>query len=579
MASYHFEDRSLEAQNQKLRALDESAFQTLVAESSLIASCRARCVLKDPVSTESQGEKRQGDKPHAAALIQEAMLLKFSAPPPEVGALLLPRTEYTEKKWPRGVDFTEETHKYNLVGLTFRGSATSIIHGAFTHFDEEAVSRTLALRSKPGSRYHGKTQEEILCLWEADRQKGTLLHLFGEAHLNGVATSEEELKGLPIEYHYFWECIKKEFPQRGWRIDATELILYDLESETVGMIDAVASYIGPDGLRKFVILDWKRTRSLSFRAYKGKKGRWPCHDIEDCNGGHYTLQLNLYPALLRLRRDIYVQEMYIGRFSPECDNYEMHKIPLQRRVVRTLLKTRHKNLCRLDHAAWLLALGDRERRPDQPGSSLGGEPGPKRQKKACQQEREGLLRLCTLWIRLAYRSSPSFWQSQDLDTLVQRTHASLLELLLLSEPDLLEEERVWTRLEGDWLAELSARARKGEKIKQALLWPLEESKQELGSVPLSTYFSSLDPGKEFSGSKAACQAQDRVGLRTVLLEIKRARPYLDHAGLCGTHEEEEFEELHFGATAFGLQKEQLIWHFFNVVVEKKAAVLKTSKGP
>ena len=463
------------------------------------------------------------------------------------------------------------------MGLTFRGSATSIIHGPFAHFDEQAVSKSLTLRARPGSRYFGKTQAEILEDWEAARNEGTLLHLFCETHLNGVKTADEEMKELPKEYHYFLDFLKREFPRRGWRIDATELILSDLESETVGMIDAVASYLGKDGKRRWVILDWKRTRTLSFKAYQNKKGKWPCHEIEDCNGGHYTLQLNLYPELLHMKRDIYVEEMFIGRFHPECDDYELHKIPPRRKVVRALLTSRRRNLCRLDHAEWLLTLLYRQGRSQPAG--LAGPPATKRQKVAGERTEEAglLVRLCALWVRLAYRSCQSLWQAESAETLLRRTHSLLLQLLTSAE-DAEAERAAVASLGREWSQKLHGLLRQGQTLKEALLWPLggtRESAQEVGTVPLPAYFRSLPAGKSSppgSPEKVRQTGEPAAGGRDLcsqLLEIKKATPYPDHVGLCETHDPSNFEKLHFGEAAFGMTKEQLAWHFCNLLLEKR----------
>lgn len=601
VTGYTFQDDTLQRQNKKLRSLDPAILERLASTSTLLAACREKSILSDlmnsPKSPQQEKEavvtisSKASSSSTAVKIstltekgLQAEMIAQSDPPPVLIG---IPQIPYLEKTWPMGILFDEDTHKYRLVGLTFRGSATSIIHGPFAHFDEQAVSKSLTMRARPGSRYFGKTQAEILEDWEAARNKGTLLHLFCETYLNGVKSTEKEMRELPKEYHYFLDFLKREFPRRGWRIDATELILSDLESETVGMIDAVASYLDKDGKRRWVILDWKRTRTLTFKAYQGKKGKWPCHEIEDCNGGHYSLQLNLYPELLQMKRGIYVEEMFIGRFYPECDGYELHRIPLRRKVVRTLIASRRRNLCRLDHAEWLWALHQVQKQAVKvldPSVTMSKEPVTKR-RKVDKEETNPLLRLCTLWIRLAYRSCSSFWLKQAQEPLLKDTHSLLLRLLT-SNLDENTQKGLLVKIGKDWKRMLDRHISNGETAKDALLWPLVEKTtqkvgQELGKVPLSTYFRSRQAHQPFSSATGAIRdgslldscgektGTDEDELYTQLLEIKKATPYLDQVGLCETHEKDRFEDLHFGTTAFGMSKEEIAWHFYNVIVEKK----------
>lgn len=106
----------------------------------------------------------------------------------------------------------------------------------------------------------------------------------------------------------------------------------------------------------------------------------------------------------------------------------------------------------------------------------------------------------------------------------------------------------------------------GQTVKEALLCPSTGKTnprvdQKMGKVPLSTHFRSLQAHQSSSppisvmedevllescGEKNAAEEEK---LYTQLLEIRKATPYIDQVGLCETHKQDRFENLHFGSTA------------------------------
>jgi len=75
------------------------------------------------------------------------------------------------------------------------------------------------------------------------------------------------------------------------------------------------------------IFDWKRCKKLSFKGFAkgGEKAlsmKSPLDAVEDCNGSHYVLQLNLYRHILETEYGRPVLGMYLGVFHPHQDIFQ-----------------------------------------------------------------------------------------------------------------------------------------------------------------------------------------------------------------------------------------------------------------
>ena len=78
----------------------------------------------------------------------------------------------------------------------------------------------------------------------------------------------------------------------------TEGCVYYEELKLSGSIDMI--FENPDGTLQ--IYDWKRCKEISYDSSFGKFAKTPCiSHLPDTNFWHYSLQLNVYRAILELK--------------------------------------------------------------------------------------------------------------------------------------------------------------------------------------------------------------------------------------------------------------------------------------
>jgi hypothetical protein len=204
----------------------------------------------------------------------------------------------------------EATHTYYLDGSPISISGTGFLHLFFEPFDGPKMAENIAKKAKPGSKYFGLNAQQILSIWEEGTRSGTLMHKNIEDFLNGTGhdtnISNKENFGL------FKQCLAW-MNQIGLEPYRTEWIIYDEDYDIAGSIDFVGRnrHTG-----QFWIIDWKRSNELRRTSFGGKCGNFPCHEIEDCNGWHYQLQVNLYRHILEKHYDVKIEQCVIVNLHP-----------------------------------------------------------------------------------------------------------------------------------------------------------------------------------------------------------------------------------------------------------------------
>jgi hypothetical protein len=210
----------------------------------------------------------------------------------------------------------EPTHIYYLDEKPISISGTGFLHLFFEPFDSEKAASQLAVKAKPGTKYYGKTADEILSMWNSGTMAGTIMHKNIEDFWNGLNSiteiGDKERFGL-FQQCYGW--LKK----IGLEPFRTEWIIYDKDYDLAGSIDFVAK--NPK-TGKYWVIDWKRSNELRRNSFGGKCGLGPCADIEDCNGFHYQIQVNLYRHILEKHYGIEIEQccvinLHPGRMTPD----------------------------------------------------------------------------------------------------------------------------------------------------------------------------------------------------------------------------------------------------------------------
>lgn len=187
--------------------------------------------------------------------------------------------------------FDEKNHKYFLMGGQELISVTTLIHSCFPEFDTDKVAE--GCMNKAG--YKGKTKEEIIEGWAKNRDeaahRGTLLHEFAETLLR--VNQAQELDGLEDECEVIEDFIEEQLLPKYEFIDA-EVRVFDTDWMVAGTVDLL---MRNKDTGKMALFDWKTNKKIN-KFNRWSKGLGSLNLLPDCNFTHYSLQLNLYKAIL-----------------------------------------------------------------------------------------------------------------------------------------------------------------------------------------------------------------------------------------------------------------------------------------
>ncbi len=234
------------------------------------------------------------------------------------------------------IKFYEGPHIYTVDEGTGQGmdgvkftSVTTWNHHHFEEFDaNKIIDNMMSSKNWPNNKYYGKTKDEIMELWDANRDAaasaGTKMHYNIECFYNN-ALDAAALENPDIEFQYFlrfhedWTA-----PGRLLRPYRTEWTVFHEEARLTGSIDMVFENLDPatgepDGTLS--IYDWKRCKEIVKSNAFGKFATTPeITHLPDTNYWHYCLQLNTYKAILEAKYDKTVTDLYLVCLHPENKN-------------------------------------------------------------------------------------------------------------------------------------------------------------------------------------------------------------------------------------------------------------------
>ena len=162
--------------------------------------------------------------------------------------------------------------------------------------------------------------------------QGVKMHKQIELALGGL-----EFDVSSLEMQYFLELVKRELVPRGFRVFRTEWAIYDEKVMVAGQVDAL--FIDASG--RFHMVDWKRCkRSLDpmSNIQYSRYGLPPCEHLLDNDYVHYSLQQNLYAAILRRRYNIIVSSMTLAQLHPDYKDYQIISVPTWASLADNLLE-------------------------------------------------------------------------------------------------------------------------------------------------------------------------------------------------------------------------------------------------
>lgn len=236
------------------------------------------------------------------------------------------------------IKFDEEPHVYYVNGKPYKTSVTSFVHSFFDCFDGKKVIEKFYdyWQSNESSKYFGMMPQEILDEWEEKGRKaselGTIMHKDIELHYLG-----ENIKNETKEFSYFLEFYNDNKELKPYR---TEWNVYDEILELAGSIDMTFEENG-----KLKLFDWKRSKEI--KDSSRENGYYPISHLSNANYWHYSLQLNIYKAILEKNYGLEVESMALVVLHPNNDSYQLIKVPDLSDEVEMMFKERVKELSKI----------------------------------------------------------------------------------------------------------------------------------------------------------------------------------------------------------------------------------------
>ena len=110
----------------------------------------------------------------------------------------------------------------------------------------------------------------------------------------------------------------------GWRPFRSELCVFHCGLAVAGQIDAI--FVNEAG-DSFCLVDWKNCRDVRFDSFQ-RSLREPLSHLEDSNGWHYALQLNVYRRIVGAEYGLCVGEhMYLAIVHPTLSKPRLLQVP------------------------------------------------------------------------------------------------------------------------------------------------------------------------------------------------------------------------------------------------------------
>jgi hypothetical protein len=287
--------------------------------------------------------------------------------------------------------FDDLTHSYHLLDETsksyrrFPGSVSSAYGAFFEHFDARKVVTKLWpawMRSRdhrnhaltnavvdflrvsgdaPVRERVGDKEVDVLvrvmsAVWgrknrlDSASEKGTRMHAAIEWFMNGTPMGKLpsqlgllEHRGEPTMLQVQFESFCREVMEgEGLKPYRTEWSVYDEDSFLSGQIDCIVV----DARGDLHMIDWKRCKNpdlgpdqASFRV-----GASPCDSIPDNDFGHYSMQQNIYRAILEKNYGLKIVSMRLAQFHPYAlERYRMIRVPDHQEVAHDIMRLRTRD--------------------------------------------------------------------------------------------------------------------------------------------------------------------------------------------------------------------------------------------
>lgn len=196
--------------------------------------------------------------------------------------------------------FQEDGHKYFSEDGFDWISVTKLISQFKEPFDAPAVAERCAKGKNP--KYKGKTVEEILKIWDDERDRasnlGSWYHNQREADTLACNTITRDGIELPIISPTMDGKLKVAPKQKLEPGIYPELLVYLKSASVCGQADRI-EIVGD----RVDVYDFKTNKEIKVRGYEfwdgsRKKMLGPLRHLDDCELNHYALQLSVYMFII-----------------------------------------------------------------------------------------------------------------------------------------------------------------------------------------------------------------------------------------------------------------------------------------
>lgn len=234
--------------------------------------------------------------------------------------------------------FVEDTHTYFYNDKKVRTSVTQFIKRFFPEFDSDNIAERYAKK-------HGMTKEEVLADWkrkgDISAMTGTAVHSYLENAKRGkilnIDFSGADAAGVGNEVRERFEILRPK--AEAFHKDSLGRLFPVQLEYTVGLEDFIAGNIDMlcwnEKAQEFQIWDYKNVKEISQKNNFGEMCKPPFHNYYNCNYIHYSVQLNIYKAILQRVLGVTIGKMYLVHFDYNTpgDNFDIYQcVDFQREV-------------------------------------------------------------------------------------------------------------------------------------------------------------------------------------------------------------------------------------------------------
>ena len=246
------------------------------------------------------------------------------------------------------VEFNKELHKYYVNGAPMSESVTTVVHNYFGHFDGNASARAMLRNAafwtdeeKYGKYWDAAKEvtekvaiENIILMWEENRDEaatlGTNMHeAIEESLVNNAELPDTKECSMFLNYRAHTESL-------GYKPYKFETVVWDVSASIAGSVDAM--FINSKG--EVWLVDWKRSKEIRTKGFRGQKGKGPMSNKQDCNFEHYSLQLNVYKYLLSNNFGENIVRMSLVILHPNQDDYILLDVADNQGAVQQIMNER-----------------------------------------------------------------------------------------------------------------------------------------------------------------------------------------------------------------------------------------------